>query len=115
MYENKVDVISGIISINNLLSIDIFKDCCYIGSAKTYNNIVKSITVMDVKDIVDWLHCGDVVLISRFMQTELSEEFIDNLGKKKIACIISKKMFTEYISDDIKSRLDKYSIPIILF
>lgn len=114
MYENKVDVISGIISINNLLSIDIFKDCYYIGSAKTYNNIVKSITVMDVKDIVNWLHCGDVVLISRFMQTELSEEFIDNLGKKKIACIISKKMFIEYISDDIKSRLDKYSIPVIL-
>lgn len=114
MCENKVDVINGIISINDLLSIDIFKDCYYVGNTKTYNNLVKSITVMDVKDIFNWLHCGDVVLISRFMQTELSEEFIDNLGKKKIACIISKKMFIECISADIKSRLDKYSIPVIL-
>lgn len=77
------------------------------------SNMIKSATVMDVVDIVPWLHEGDVVFISRFMRSCFTNAFIQSLVLKKVSCVITQKKFKQCVSDEQFDLLKKNNLPII--
>ncbi|MBO0451843.1 MULTISPECIES: helix-turn-helix domain-containing protein [Enterococcus] len=77
------------------------------------DNIIKSATVMDVEDIVPWLHEGDVVFISRFMKNCFTNIFIQRILLKKVSCVITQKKFKKYVTDEQFELLKKNNLPII--
>ena len=77
------------------------------------NNTIKSATVMDVEDIVPWLHEGDVVFISRFMRSCFTNQFIQRLVVKRVSCIITQKKFKQCVSSEQFDLLKKNNLPII--
>lgn len=101
------------VSIRDLLNTKPMVSCDMIITEEGLEHIIKSATVMDVEDIENWLHEGDILIVSRFMRTCLTESFINTLYRKKISGVITHKLYEKYITEEQKELLIKYHIPLI--
>ena len=101
------------VSIRDLLNTKPMVSCDMIITEEGLEHIIKSATVMDVEDIENWLHEGDILIVSRFMRTCLTESFINTLYRKKISGVITHKLYEKYITEEQKKLLIKYHIPLI--
>jgi len=101
------------VSIRDLLNTKPMVSCDMIITEEGLEHIIKSATVMDVEDIENWLHEGDILIVSRFMRTCLTESFINTLHRKKISGVITHKLYEKYITEEQKELLIKYHIPLI--
>lgn len=101
------------VSIRDLLNTKQMYSCDTVITEQGLERVIKSATVMDVEDIDDWLHEGDILIISRFMRTCLTEKFINTLHQKKISGVITHKLYEEYITTEQKNLLMNYHIPLI--
>lgn len=101
------------VSIRDLLNTKQMVSCDMIITEEGLEHMIKSATVMDVEDIEDWLHEGDILIVSRFMRTCLTESFINTLYRKKVSGVITHKLYEKYITEEQKELLIKYHIPLI--
>lgn len=101
------------ITIQDLLNTPQMLYCNAIKTAQGAENVIKSATIMDVEDIDNWLREGDILIVSRFMRTCLTPHFIHTLHQKKVSGIITHKLYQKYITDEQKSLLVEYHIPLI--
>lgn len=101
------------VSIRDLLHTKQMVSCDMIITEEGLEHMIKSATVMDVEDIEDWLHEGDILIVSRFMRTCLTESFINTLYRKKVSGVITHKLYEKYITEEQKELLIKYHIPLI--
>lgn len=91
------------VSIRDLLNTKQMYSCDTVITEQGLQRVIKSATVMDVEDIDDWLHEGDILIISRFMRTCLTEKFINTLHQKQISGVITHKLYEEYITTEQKT------------
>ncbi|GGE25088.1 helix-turn-helix domain-containing protein [Streptococcus himalayensis] len=75
---------------------------------------LKSVNIMDVSTIADWLNGGELLIIGKFMTSHFTKNFIEILKNKNVSAILSKKKYHKYISEDIIDLLRYYDIPLIL-
>ena len=88
------------VSIRDLLNTKQMVSCDMIITEEGLEHMIKSATVMDVEDIEDWLHEGDILIVSRFMRTCLTESFINTLYRKKVSGVITHKLYEKYITEN---------------
>lgn len=101
------------VSIKDLLNTKQMDSCDTIITEEGLRHTIKSATVMDVEDIDDWLHEGDILIVSRFMRTCLTEKFINTLHEKKVSGVITHKLYEKTITEEQRDLLMKYHIPLI--
>lgn len=82
--------------------------------AKGSNRIVKTVTIMDIPEIIDWLQGGELVISGVLFEQYFSKELVDAFFKKNIAGIVTKEKFTYHISPDLLAYCDEIGFPIIL-
>lgn len=102
------------ILVKDLINTKTLKSCDVITTEQGLLNIVKNATVMDVEDIDQWVHEGEVLTISsKFINTCFTNVFINKLFNKKIACIVTKKKLKKFITKENYDLLKEYNLPII--
>lgn len=101
------------VTTRDLLNTKKMLSCDSISTEQGLNHVIKSATVMDIEDIENWLHEGDVLIISRFMRSCFTENFINTLFEKKIACIVTQKKFRKYVTEEKQKLLIQYHLPLI--
>ncbi|MGX7167509.1 helix-turn-helix domain-containing protein [Facklamia hominis] len=74
---------------------------------------VENATIMDVRNISEYLRDYEVLMVGSYILDCLTEPFIINLSFKNISCIVTKIKYKSFITKNSLKLLDKYDIPII--
>jgi len=75
---------------------------------------IKSVTIMDIPEIADWLTGGELVIAGVLFQQCFSKCLVDALMKKGIAGMVTKEKFIKHIPPDLFTYCDEIGFPIIL-
>lgn len=101
------------ITISNVLDLNVFNDASIVTSHEGLGHEINNITIMDIPDIENWLQRNDLLIIGRFMETNVNTNFIKSLHKRHISGIITKKKFQSYVSQEVKNLCLTLNIPLI--
>lgn len=75
---------------------------------------IKSVTIMDIPDIADWLSGGELVIAGVLFQQCFSKMLIEALRKKSVAGMVTKKKFTRQIPPELFEYCNEIGFPVIL-
>lgn len=75
---------------------------------------IKSVTIMDIPDIVDWLTGGELLISGVLFQQCFSKSLVDALLEKNCAGMITKKKFISQIPPELFEYCNIIGFPIIL-
>lgn len=75
---------------------------------------IKSVTIMDIPDIADWLSGGELVMAGVLFQQCFSKILIDGLMKKSVAGMVTKRKFTRQIPVELFQYCDEIGFPVIV-
>lgn len=76
-------------------------------------NEVLFTTIMDIPNLHEWLHGGELVCAGVLLEQNLSEGFLKALKKKKIAGIITKSKFAAGMNPRLNKLCQDIRLPII--
>lgn len=75
---------------------------------------VRTVTIMDIPEITDWLKGGELVISGVLFAQCFSKEMVNALMAKNVAGIVTKEKFTLKIPVDVFSWCDEVGFPVIL-
>lgn len=75
---------------------------------------IKSVTIMDIPDIADWLTGGELVISGVLFQQCFSKVLVDALVQKSVAGVVTKEKFIRQVSPDLFEYCNVIGFPIIL-
>lgn len=101
------------ITVKELLKHETFLTADIICNKRSILNNVNTVTIMDIPDIVEWIHPKELIIMGRFMETHFDTEFIKQLADKGISGIISKKKFKKFVTEETIEASQHYNIPMI--
>ena len=101
-------------TVNDVMEIGKLKEGYIRAGAGGINNLVSSITIMDIPDIADWLRGGEMLISGILFQQCCTKEFIDKLITRNIPAIITKEKFANNVKTAIFDYCDKINFPIII-
>lgn len=101
-------------TIQEVMQIEVYKEAYLLaGSTGIYNEILFT-TIMDIPNLAEWLHGGELICAGVLLDQCLSEHFLKDLKNKEIAGIVTKLKFTEKMTDKLKRLCDDLKLPIII-
>lgn len=77
------------------------------------DNIISSVTIEDIPEILDWVTKGELIISGRFLKQSLTIDWIKNAIKIGIAGVISKEKFINTIDESILDYCEENDFPII--
>lgn len=104
------------INIENVLTLDIFTTEQPFTIETQYNIPVKSINLMDIAGIENWVNADELLIIGAFFEDKevINADKIEKLAEKHISGIITKEKFIPFITQDIISACAQHNIPILI-
>ena len=103
----------GSVSLANILDKDLYNEAIIYGSDNALSQKISSATIMDIEEILEWIHPHEIIIIGRFMEKSFNEDFIKKIHQLKVPAIISKKKFLKHFTDNLLCLMKQYDIPII--
>ncbi len=103
-----------LLTIRDALSIGQLERSKIIAGDSGLDREIKSVTIMDIPDIADWLSGGELVMAGVLFQQCFSKALIDALMKKSVAGMVTKEKFTKQIQPDLFEYCNKIGFPVIL-
>ena len=105
------------ITVREMLKIGVLQKANVICGKSGLNNIVKSVTVMDVPDISKWLKGNEFLLTNAFTIKDdivAQKKLINDLNSKNVAALgIKLKRFIDEVPEEMILLSNMYNIPII--
>ena len=99
--------------LSEILKLEPFKDAKIIAGKTGLLNEVTFATVMDVPDIIEWLHGGEMLLAAGFFQNCCNATFFRSLKSKSISAVITKPSYISGMDSALCSLCDELRLPII--
>ena len=99
--------------LSDILKLDIFKDAEIIAGRSGKNNEVSFVTIMDVPNIAEWLHGGEMLLAAGIFEKCCNENFFRSVKRKSVSAIITKYAYASAVDDNIRFVCEELCIPII--
>lgn len=99
--------------LSDVLNLDIFKDSKIVAGKNALNNEVSFATIMDVPDIVQWLHGGEILLAAKLFDSCVNASFFLDLKAKSVAAIITKPQYTVNLDQALIDLCETLCLPII--
>lgn len=99
--------------LSDILNLEVFHDCKIIAGESGLNNEVSFATVMDVPDIVDWLHGGEILLAAKLFDSCANASFFLSLKKKDVSAIITKPNYVMHLNQHLIDLCETICLPII--
>ena len=99
--------------LSDILKLDIFKDAEIIAGRSGKNNEVSFVTIMDVPNIAEWLHGGEMLLVAGIFEKCCNENFFRSVKRKSVSAIITKYAYASAVDDNIRFVCEELCIPII--
>lgn len=100
-------------TIKDFLSIDQLYGIKLKAGAKGLSRVIRTATIMDIPDIIDWVNKGVLVVSGVLFEQCFSKEMVDAFFNKGIAGIVTKEKFTNSVNQDILDYCDEIGFPIV--
>lgn len=100
--------------VKDILNFDCSLEIHILAGKDGIENEVKTVTIMDIPDITNWLRGGELLISGVLFSQCCSKKFIDELVAKRIPGIITKEKFTNQIEKEIFEYCDFIHFPIII-
>lgn len=101
-------------NIKDALEIGRLKEATIYAGKNGIENVISSITIMDIPNIIEWLNGGELLLSGILFEQCFNKKFIDELIAKKIPGIITKEKFAKRVSKELFKYCDAVNFPIII-
>ncbi len=101
-------------TVNDILSIDQLKNVQLKNGIKGLNREIKTVTIMDIPEIIDWVNAGELIIAGVLFERYFSKAMVDEFMDKGIAGIVTKEKFTTTIDDNVFRYCDDIGFPVIL-
>ena len=100
--------------LSDILKLEIFNDCKIIAGKSCLGNEVSFATVMDVPDIVEWLHGGEILLAAKLFDSCANASFFVSLKEKSVSAIITKPNYVLRLEQPLIDLCETICLPIIV-
>ncbi len=100
--------------LSDILNLEIFDDCKIIAGESGLNNEVSFATVMDVPDITEWLHGGEILLVAKLFDECANASFFLSLKEKSVSAIITKPNYIIHLNQPLIELCETICLPIIV-
>lgn len=101
------------LQIRNILELDAFNEAVVLAGRKGLTNEVSFVTVMDVPDIIEWLHEGEMLLVVNLLEQVANEKFLYDLHEKRISALVTKPAYAPALTPDLLALCDQLRLPVI--
>lgn len=105
------------IHIEELLNLDIMKDCKVLAGSGGLGNVITKVNVMEVPDILNWVEEGEFLLTTAYSMKDNLEDFKDliiHFSRKGLAGIgIKTKRYINEIPESIIQAANELEFPLI--
>lgn len=102
------------ITVGDIFSINLLEEVQVKAGQHGLDREIKSVTIMDIPDIIDWLNGGELVIAGVLFEQCFSKELIDSFMAKGIAGVVTKEKFTSAIPLELFDYCDNVSFPVIV-
>lgn len=102
------------ITIQEVLQIPVFKEAYLLTGDTGLKNEILFTTIMDIPNLTEWLHGGELICAGVLLEQCLSEQFFKDLKGKNIAGIVTKLKFTRHMTDCQKKLCSQIGLPVII-
>lgn len=100
--------------LSDILNLEIFDNCKIIAGKGSLNNEVSFATVMDVPDIVEWLHGGEILLVAKLFDSCANASFFLSLKEKTVSAIITKPNYILRMNQTLIDLCERIRLPVIV-
>lgn len=101
-------------TIREVLRIESFHDAYVMTGESGLDNEVLFTTIMDIPNLYQWLHGGELVCAGILLEQNLSAPFLKTLKSKNIAGIITKNKFVKKMTPDLTALCQDFKLPVII-
>ncbi len=113
-HQKKQEYLEMNLLLSDILKLEIFNDCKIIAGKSCLGNEVSFATVMDVPDIVEWLHGGEILLAAKLFDSCANASFFVSLKEKSVSAIITKPNYVLRLEQPLIDLCETICLTIIV-
>ncbi|NLH00723.1 MAG: hypothetical protein GX488_02270 [Clostridiales bacterium] len=102
------------LTVQDALSIGRLKGSKILAGSSGLDREIKSVTIMDIAEIAEWLSGGELLIAGVLFQQCFSRKLIDALMNKGIAGMVTKEKFTSRVPPELFEYCDRIGFPVVL-
>lgn len=99
--------------VEDVLKMDCMNSAKVIAGHGGLKNSISFTTIMDVPEIIKWLHGGEMIFAAKLFYDCTCEEFFMHLSQKSVSAVITKPAYIGNLDERLIRICDKLYLPII--